>query len=240
MPPQPQPQPSPWPSALPSDAELDALLQSHDWNGLGAVFKKPTDAESLARGMKWLRDRLLGGAGLMVNIIYGQKLWAIGNQVKVADPQKDLRMSAGLIGLYALEQIIIDGAKCEDQSAPGRRIDQMVTLSYKSTFQFLQQQANGLKLQAIDLALAYEHKTAPLRKDDDLICRGGMEQMRAGLEGGKTHELPPDNHFGKTIAVEPPVGWQPKFRTPEVYLPIQQKAREAMRSTLVKVTNAAE
>jgi hypothetical protein len=234
-----QAQTPPAPAALPSDTELDTLVDARDWNALGAAFDKSLDAESFDRGLTWLHNRSLDGGGLMLSIIYAHDLWMAGGQLKTRDPDKDMRLTAGMMALYTYEQIVIDGAKCEDQTAPGQRLTQILTTTQKAALNFLRQQPKDVKMKVVDLALAVEKKTAPLRKDDDLICRGGMDEMMAGLEQGTQHELPPDGDVGKKIGVEAPADWTPKFRSPETYRPIQESARANMRAQLLKLVDAA-
>jgi hypothetical protein len=63
---------------------------------------------------------------------------------------------------------------------------------------YLKAQSNEIVALVMDDAIALEKKTAPLRKEDDLLCRDGMEQMKAGIERGKQHEVTtPSGHIGK-------------------------------------------
>jgi hypothetical protein len=230
-----QEQPAAAPSALPADADLDALLAAQNWNGLVAAFARPRDAESLTRALKWLHKKVDTGAGFMVALLYARNLWIAGNAVNIDDPIHDMRITAGLILLYAYELIMIDGAKCEDQSAPGNRASQLFRFN-SATFAFLKKERGDLKPKTVDIAIALEKKTAPSRKDDDLICRGGLEQMKAGLERGAQKEVPnTSGHYRKTVEVTPPADWAPKFVSPDIYVPIQDKARTQMREHLLKL-----
>jgi hypothetical protein len=231
-----QQQPAAAPAAgLASDTDLDALLASRDWNALGAALSQPVTKDYIRRKLSWLKTRMENGAGFLVPLFYARDLWVIGSALKVDDPAKDMRVSAGLVSLYAYELIAIDGLECEDRSAPGNRATQLFT-SRAAAFTFLKQQPPDLKSKIVDIAIALERKTSPLRKDDDLICRGGLEQIRAGLERGQQQQVPtPEGHIGKTIAVTPPADWVPKFVAPDVYRPLQDKARATMRENLLKL-----
>jgi hypothetical protein len=228
--------PAPAPSAgLASDTDLDALLAAQNWNELGAALSRPYTKDEIKRKLNWLKTRMENGAGFLVPLLYARDLWVLGNSLKVDDPAKDMRVSAAMISLYAYELIAIDGLKCEDSSAPSHRATQLFG-ARAATLAFLKQQPPDLKSKIVDIAIALEQKTAPLRKDDDLICRDGMNQMRAGLERGKQQEIPtPEGHIGKTIAVTPPADWVPKFVAPDVYRPLQDKARASMRENLLKL-----
>lgn len=221
-------------AALPSDADLDAMLAAQNWQGLGAALSQPGNPQSVPRAMNWLKTRIDNGGGFFLTLLYARDLWAMGSSLKIDEPSKDLRLTAGMISLYSYELIVIDGAKCEDQTAPGHRLDQLI-MSRAATFAYLKNQTPELKGKIVDLAVALEKKTAPLRKDDDLICRGGLQQMQAGLQSGKQHEVAtPPGQIGKTVAVEPPPNWVPKFVSPNIYKPAQDKARSDMRATLLK------
>src|SRR5258708_27165133 len=98
-------------------------------------------------------------------------------------------MTAGMITLYTFEIIVIDGAKCEDKSAPGHRLEQLL-IARRETLAYLKQQPQEWKAKVVDIAIALENKTANLRTEDDLICRGGLEQYRVGLERGTQREVP--------------------------------------------------
>lgn len=220
-------------NALPSDAELDALLVARNWNNLGTVLSRPGTSADLSRELNWLRTRLDNGGGFFLAILYARDLWTIGNASKVNDPARDVRLTAAMISLYAYELIVVDGCLCEDRSAPENRLSQLFT-QRAATFSFLKQLPPDLKAKMVDMAVALEKKTAPLRRADDLVCRDGMDQMRASLEKGTQQEMPKaPGYVGKRIAVAPPADWTPKFVSLEVYRPMQDKARADMRGTLL-------
>jgi hypothetical protein len=230
-----QSQPPAATEALPSDTVLDAWLAARDWNGLGAALSRPADAASFNRRLNWLHTRIDAGGGSLLPQLFARDLWAVGTQLNIADPAKDLRLTAGMMTLYSYELNVIDGTKCEDRSAPGHRIDQLM-MNRAATFKYLQALPEYQKGNVVNLAIALERKTAPLRKDDDLICRDGLEQMRAGLERGAQREVPAaPGQFGKQVEVTAPPGWAPKFVASEVYRPLQEKARSQMRSALLKL-----
>jgi hypothetical protein len=221
--------------SLPSDAYLDALLAARNWKGLGGALSHPGKSEDVWRRMNWLRTRVENGAGFFLSIIYARDLWGVGNLQKINDPARDLRTSAAVISLYTYELIMIDGSKCEDHTAPENRGIQLFR-SQAATFAFLKQQSPDLKSKMVDLAIALEQKTAPLRADDELMCRDGLDQMKAGLDRDLQQGVPtPAGQVGKTVAVAPPPGWTPKFVSPDAYRPMQDKIRAGMRENLLKL-----
>ena len=65
---------------------------------------------------------------------------------------------------------------------------------------------------------------------------GGLETYRASAERGKMEEQPSaPGYFGKRIAATPPADWKPELVGPEVYRPMQDKARAGMRDVLLKL-----
>jgi hypothetical protein len=223
------------PAVLPSDKELDALLAAKKWNEIGAASSLGQSAEAVTRMMNWLRTRIDTGGGFFLSFLYARNLWNAGSYFKVDDPDKDLRIAAAMITLYAYEVIVIDGAKCADTSAPSRRADQLFMYGGRA-LDYLKTKPEELKAKVIDAAIGYEKRTEQWRKDDDLLCRDGMEETKAGIDAGTTREVPtPPGYFGKAVAVETPPGFVPRFLAPSVYVPLQEKARSAMKANLAKL-----
>lgn len=222
-------------ASLPSDVELDALLSARNWNGLAAALSRPGPTSEFARKLNWLKTRMDSGGGFFLALQFAREFWDSSSGLKIDDPAKDPRVTAGLYLLYAFELIILDGAKCEDRSAPDNRISQLLR-GQAATLAFLKEQKPDLKAKIVELAIGLERNTAPLRKDDDLVCRDGLAQMKASLEKGTQQEVPnTTGHYGKTIAVTPPPDWTPKFVPPSVYRPVQEKARANMRESLLSL-----
>src|SRR5271157_5849014 len=112
------------------------------------------------RKLEWLRSRILAGGPSLLGFSYVRDTWRVGINVKEPDPNKDLRTTAGMFTLYTLELIIIDGAKCEDQSAPGHRAEQLVQFGGPA-LAYLGTQSNEFVADTVDSAIALEKKTAP-------------------------------------------------------------------------------
>jgi protein TonB len=225
-------------NTLPSDAELDALVAAQNWGGLSTALSQAKDGEPFMRKLEWLRSRLPAGGPSLLGFDAVRATWRVGINVKEPDPNKDSRLTAGMLTLYTFELIQIDGAKCEDQSAPAHRAEQLMKIGGPA-LTYLRAQSDEVIAVIVDNAITLEKKTAPLRKEDDMLCRDGMAQMKAGLEKGKQHEIPtPSGQSGKTIAVEAPPDWVPAFLPPEKYKPAQDKARGDMKSTLLQLAHS--
>jgi hypothetical protein len=230
-----QGQQQPATAILPSDKELDALLAAKKWNEIGAVSSLGQSSEAVTRMMNWLHTRIDAGGGVFLSFLYARNLWNLGSFFKLDDPDKDPRISAALITLYAYEVIVIDGAKCADTSAPSRRADQLFMYGGKA-LNYLKTKPEELKAKVVEIAIGYEKRTEQLRKDDDLLCRDGMEEMKAGIDAGRMHEVPPPTgYYGKTIAVETPPGFVPRFLAQSAYGPLQVRARSEMKANLFKL-----
>ncbi len=100
---------------------------------------------------------------------------------------------------------------------------------------YLKRQSPEWKAKIVDIAIGLENKTASLRRDDDLICRGGMAEYAAALARGTQQQMPSADSRIRIIDVRAPADWQPKFVAPEVYKPLQEKARRDARADLLKL-----
>ncbi len=193
---------------------------------------QPSYASDFNRKLSWLKARMDNGGSFYFALLYARLLWGFYEDKKIEDPAKDPRVTAGAVMLYVVELLQIDGARCEDRTASGARVHQ-VLIGDGATFAFLRQLPEEWKAKAVDTAIAIEQKTSPLRTDDDLLCRGGLAAMQAG---GTQKEVPSrPGTIGKTIEVTPPADWSPKFVAPDVYLPKQAEARAKMRETLLTI-----
>lgn len=224
-------------ASLPSDSQLDALLAARDWKALAAALYFSDSAAWVTHRIKWLQARVHEGGGSLLDVLYLRDLWKLGNIVKDDDPNNDTRLAAGLIWLYTYEVIAIDGAKCEDRTAPAHRVEQLTALNPDSAvLAYMKAQSPATKAKYVDYAIAYEQRTAPFRKEDDLLCRDGTDQMQAGIAAGTTHEAPTSpGGVGTTVEVDPPPGYMPKYLPAATYLPLQRQARASMRTTLLRI-----
>jgi hypothetical protein len=214
---------------------LDSLFAAHDWTSLASALSNAKTADQFAQQMDWMRDNLMAGAGSLLGFLYSRDLWSAGREAKSSDPMNDLRVTAALFTLYTLELITIDGERCEDRSAPSHRLDQLLE-NNRPILLFLKAQPAKVKSKVIDLALAIERQTAPLRTDDEVLCRAGLDEIQAGLDAGEVKEVKPhEGEGGKAYEVTAPPTYKPKFLPPNVYEPAQRKAREEMRSYLRKL-----
>jgi hypothetical protein len=221
-------------SALPSNERLDAMVAAKRWNELADVLA-PAEGEDFVRKLDWLKTKVDAGGGLPLVLVYMQSLWDAGRSNPNADPDKDLRVTAALMLLYTYALIGVDGVKCEDVSAPAHRLDQVLEMD-APILKFLKARPQKLKDKLVAGVIGYEKFTAPLRKDDDVLCRGGLHEMMAGFESGTTHQEPTTTgQAGQSYVVEAPPGYAPEFLAPKAYQPLQVKARAALKAKLTQL-----
>ena len=190
------------PSPAAGNERLDELLPTKDYGALrDELSSTPVD-----RRMDWLKHRLLDGGTAFLAFRYINHLdhlWKTG--VAPDDPDKDMRITAGGIALYAYQLIVIDGAKCEDQSTADMH---MRDLLRQRAVTHLKKQPVETRIKVVDLALRMEQATAQKRQDDDWLCRGGARAPA-------------------------PFRYVAKFLPSERYAPLQEKARASMREQLL-------
>jgi hypothetical protein len=227
-----QPPAGPTAKPLPSDADLDTLVTTRNWSELSAVLAPTRQQDEFFRKLRWLRGQVNTGGGLLLTLAYVQTLWTLSSVASDSE-RATLRQDAAWTTLYAFELVVIDGAKCEDRSSPGHHVQQL-RAQLASILEFTRRQPAVVRLDIVDRAIAFEEQTAPIRDDDEMICRGGLAETIAGLERGQQTPSRLDVLPGKNITVAPPPGWRPKFVAPDVYGPMQETARAGMRESLLK------
>ena len=235
----------PPPDSVAFRARLDGLLAAQDWPGIGAATSHPSDDSELFTAIHWLQEKVNAGqGGMFLPMLYAADMWGLGNP-PFSNGQTDqalekLRLEAGIMTLYTYELILIDGAMCEDKTAAGHRADQ-VLMGHAATLRYFRARPPEVKKSAIQIALALEQRTAPLRGPDPELCSWGMEEMMAGMQAGGAHKLPPQpGQYGQTMGIDAPPGWKPKFLSADVYGPAQAKIRATMPDLLARLAGQTE
>jgi hypothetical protein len=136
----------------PSDSELDALLEAKNWGAIYQALARAASQEDFLREIGWLRKKVASGGGLIPSVILSRTLWAVGTKLNLTDPKQDPRMSSALLSLYILTLLVVDGEKCDDQSAPVEHIQKEVA-GNAATLKFLKQQSVEIKTSLVDTAL---------------------------------------------------------------------------------------
>ncbi len=225
-------------AAAPSNPQLDAMLAAKQWNTLGTALANPPDLQNFSRETLWMRNKLESGASFFITMIYAKNMWLSANGMSASNPAlaDQGKFESGAATLYALDQIVIDGTMCQDQTAVSHRMDQLIQ-ARAATLQYLKSLPAARKQAAVDSATKLEASTAARRGEDALLCSDGMAQMQAGIKAGTTQTLPAGTNgmVGRVAEVKPPAGWQPSFNSPSAYLPKQRESREKLPALLLKL-----
>jgi hypothetical protein len=223
-------------------AQLDQFYAQKNWNRLGAALYPGPDRTAYAMSFKWLQKNVDNGGNFFMAMLLARDYWDLSNativpEMNVDDVDRDPRMTAGMLSLYAYALIEIDGAECGDGTSVNHRMDQLLQ-ARSDTLQYLASRPPAVKDRMADIAVWLERRTGPLRRhQDELLCGSGMAMFTAG---GHQQEVPtPSGHFGKTILVSPPPGWKPPFLSPDVYTPKQQLLRASLKDAMSKLLNAS-
>ncbi len=166
---------------------------------------------------------MMAGKSVIVPLLYSTKLWVVGS----ANSQyANLRETAALITIYSLMVTYADGVKCADQTAPGHRIDAIVT-QYRDPLKMLATLPVAQRTIIIETAARMEAQTAPLRTNDNYLCRFGMQETIDNLKKGqKLKELQPQpGQVGKQFLIQDDLDYEPEYVPREQWEPKQRKSR---------------
>jgi hypothetical protein len=214
-------------------AELDHAAARADFAAVSAILATAANLDDVNRNMSWEQLQILQGGGVFYGFRYMDDLWMWGAKV-TTDPNAEMaKLYAGVIALYLLQQISIDGARSADPSAPGHRSDQLI-----HGRQPLWAYVMGLpEITRRDLAveaMKLEARTAKLRRDDPLLCSGGAADMAEAL---KNDNRPLGSVSGQLdVHVTP----HPAYVDPAVSAPKQAQIRAAMPMVLARALKLPE
>jgi hypothetical protein len=222
---------------LPANApDLDALLAGKKYLELRQILLRPNRTDDVLLNMNWEKRKLVGGGSAFINFVYAHDLWRVATTLPVQ--AGGLKETAVLMLLYAYELITIDGMKCQDVSAPAHRRDQLLTM-YPQIWQHIASLPEQRSTVLVKTALGMERSIAPLRADDDFLCRDGLDEMKELLARNGDKPLPqvptPPGQIGITKAVPTNPDYKPKFLPKEIWAPKQDEARAAMPRQLAQI-----
>ena len=112
--------------------QLDQLYLQKDWNRLGAALYPGPDQDAFSKSVQWLQKKVDSGGNFFMAMLLARDYWDISKATNVADTDlddvdRDPRMTAGMLSLYAYAQIEIDGAECGDATSVSHRMDQLIS-----------------------------------------------------------------------------------------------------------------
>jgi hypothetical protein len=235
---QPPQQLPPAPGGYPANkSELDSLLREGRYNELQtALSKEAKNPGSLGRLLNWERDQFLTGAGTFIAIQYSQLLWhmaAVLEKTNVA--AGGMRDTSAMLTFYTFQLIWLDGTKCADPSAPGKRQRQFLSV-IGPVLKHVSALGQEQKEKTVDTSILAEQKLSSARQNDAFLCRDGLQELAKGIEAMESNALRDKAGSGsRQIVVPSDPAYQPKFLDRTIWLPKQASIRKEMRSTLLKL-----
>jgi len=224
---------------MPADqAELDQMVKEKRFVDLTKRLQSANTIDTVHLDLNWEQARLFDGAGFIIALGYMHDLWREG--ISLPPPNGDqLKRSAGAMMLYTLALIEIDGPQCGDRTAPGHRMDQLAQQG-QPIFAFVKTLPRDERMKLGAAALTVEAATAPVRGQDDVLCRDGMEEMNANLKawGDKplpTIPCPPGGSVGVCRGVPEDPNYRPQFLSPAAWKPKQAQMRSQMPGLLTRL-----
>lgn len=218
---------------------LDAALARADGSIL-TVLRAQSDAGQVYQDLNWERARIYDGAGLAVSLAYMEDLWRVAPHLPTnstranGDTPDQIKQTAVAFALYNLALIRLDGARCADSTAPAHRLDQLAQttgpiIAYGRTLSAAE------RGRVVTVAVNVERASAPARKDDPLLCRGGLAEIQSGLAANGDKSLPRSKepgYVGSVARVPDAPGYKPAFVPPDVWVSKQQRIRLPLRAEL--------
>jgi hypothetical protein len=225
---------SPTASAAPElgDGELAALLDAHNYDAFGRAALSPHAPAYQQHLAGWLSRRAIENGGFYTVVVASIVNWQAA--ASTSDPRKQPGLLVDALGfhLYAYQIAMIDGDRCEDRSAPSARLNQLL-VQRAAFMEALYRLDAAARAKIVASAIALERKTAATRTFEDYLCRGGMSEFSAALQGGQQKDLPNrPGTVGRTVGVAPPSNWAPVVLPASQIADKQAKARDQIAKTL--------
>jgi hypothetical protein len=219
-------------------AALDRLLAAHDYTGLVARVGGVRRQADAVADLNWLKARLVEGNSAFVAMLYSRLLWVASAEMP-DQPKSELRQTALMAAAYALAAIRVDGTRCGDRTAPGRRIDQLMTEWNPEIWRYPATLTAEQRANVVKVALAIEARTASRRAaigDVDFLCRAGMEETTYNLAHGTRKEVPTaPGRIGRTIELTGDGRYVPSQRPEAEWRKDSEAARDRLPTDLARL-----
>lgn len=228
---------------MPSDAIiLDTMFAQGKLTALSARLRAAREAAEVVLDMNWEQARIFDGAGFLMVYAYLYDLWRVGSSLP-GETGDQMKQSAGMQFVYALDLIRLDGVKCADISAAGHRQDQLFGQN-RALIAYIRTLPRDRRMTLGTVSLAIESATASLRQNDDVLCSGGLDDISEGLKAQGDRPLEqvpnPPGMIGKTYNVPSAPGYTPKFIAGEVWRVRQSAIRQSLPAFLTRFLTTAD
>jgi hypothetical protein len=215
-------------------AELDKAAAQPDFPAIQAILGAVTNMDEVNRNMDWEELQVVQGGSVFYSFRYLDDLWLMGSKLPDQPTSGTIKRFAGVMALYALQQIEIDGMRCADTSAPGHRLDQL-TQGRGPLWQYVMGLPEVTRRDLAVEAMKLEARTAKLRRDDPVLCSGGAENMTQAMSGDKT-ELVSGAGGHRDVKITP----MATYVDPAISAPKQEKDRASMPMLLARALKLPE
>jgi len=207
----------------PTLAELDRLYAAGQYREVTQrMFAARDNAEARAI-LGWAQARVQSAAPHVIAVAYADLLWQIGE----GQGSDALREESGLVLIYSVLAIGVDGAKCADATAPDARVRQILS-TRQAWLEFARARPADRRAYMRNSAVALEQSTAARRPEDRDICAAGDDEIARQLAtpGTVARERPlKPGEARRTIDIEPGPTYRPRFLGPESWHPRQSQVR---------------
>jgi hypothetical protein len=225
------------PAARERLSELDRYIAERRWDVLMQSAMNPTTAEEGRSGLDWAKFRMDEGGPTVVSLIYTRMTWIVGQQGGQFAP---LKITAGTAASYAVLQMLADGPKCADESAPRHHIESTLTgpIGHDILGNFARlprdPSAQYSRDKMVTTVLLMEKLLATRRGNDDWLCGGGSQEFAEFFAKHPDFDSP--QHPAPSTTAPGQVGRQvqipydptivPKYVAGEIWQPKQAAARQ--------------
>lgn len=223
---------------MPADqVELDAMVSQGRFVDMTRRLTSANNVNDVLLDMNWEQARIFNGGGFIIALSYMRDLWRTGSYLPPPNGDQ-LKRSAGAMLLYTFALIRIDGPQCGDPTAPGHRMDQLGQQG-QSIFAFIKTLPRADRMRLGTAALKIEAATAPVRTQDEVLCRDGLQQSLANTKAWGDKPAPetpcPPGMFGTCRSIPDDPKFKVQFLSPEQWKPKQAAARDQMPGQLTQL-----
>ena len=213
---------------------LDRYLAEGQFEPLAMELSRGTTADEVERIMNWERAKVFEGGPLFLVVAYTRHLWLMSNNLP-PPLREGLREGALSMALYGRALIEIDGLRCAEPDAASSRRKQHIAV-HQGLWEYAAQATPATRERAKFAAVMTEYVTAPVRRNDTLLCQGettgDLSEIAEGLaaqQGRPLEKAPVQDHFGTTYLVPRA---PPKFLPEADWRPRQDEVRARLPSIL--------